>query len=136
MFLVHDSNEGDHLKHLKIIFGNIREAGLKLKLSKLAFFKHNLQYLGNLISCKVIYPLKEKVASLVNLAPIDVTDTRHIIGLASLYRKFIANFSNIVRYLLMYTKKNTPFVWSPLCQVSFDTSILHCQITPFLFYQN
>ena len=37
--LAHDSNEKDHLEHLKMIFKNIREARLTLKLSKSAFVK-------------------------------------------------------------------------------------------------
>ena len=36
--LVHESSEKDHLEHLKMIFQKIREAGLKLKLLKCAFF--------------------------------------------------------------------------------------------------
>ena len=40
-----------------------------------------------------MHPLKEKVASLVQLAPpTDVTETRHIIGLASYYRKWYPKF--------------------------------------------
>ena len=30
--LVHNTNENDHLEHLKLIFQNITEAGLKQKL--------------------------------------------------------------------------------------------------------
>ena len=37
--LVYDSNEEEHLKHLKLILTKNRGAGLKLKLSKVAFFK-------------------------------------------------------------------------------------------------
>ena len=40
--LIHDSNEEDQLKHVKMIFEEITKAGLKLKLSKCAFFKKPL----------------------------------------------------------------------------------------------
>ena len=46
--LVNDVSENDHLEHLKLIFQKIRETGLKLKLSKYAFFKRHLQYFGYL----------------------------------------------------------------------------------------
>ena len=39
----------------------------------------------------------------------DVTETRNIIGLASYYRKFVSNFSDIVKLLTDLTKKNTIF---------------------------
>ena len=31
--LVHDASQSDHLEHLKLIFQNIREVGMRLKLS-------------------------------------------------------------------------------------------------------
>ena len=66
--------------------------------------------------------MKVKLASFVKLAPpIDVTETRHIIGFVPYYRNFIANFSDIMRPLEGLTKKNTPFVWRQLCQANFDT---------------
>ena len=37
--LVHNASENDHLEHLKLIFQKNREAGLKLKLSKLCIFQ-------------------------------------------------------------------------------------------------
>ena len=69
-----------------------------------------------------MYSLKEKIVSFVLLAPPTiVTEIWHIIGLAFCYRKFIANFNDIMRPLNELKKKNTPFVWSPLCQVSLNT---------------
>ena len=40
--LVHDFNEEDHLEHLRMTFLKIREAGLKLKLSKCEFFSKGM----------------------------------------------------------------------------------------------
>ena len=81
--LVHDSNEEHHLEHLKMIFLRIRK-GLKLKLSKYAFFKRHLQYLGHLISGvgNISFEGKSGFTS-KSSAPKDVTETRHIKGLAS-----------------------------------------------------
>ena len=103
--LVHDSNEENHLKYLKIIFEKIRKGGLKLKLSKCALMKCPLQYLGHLISDEEINPSKENVVSLVNLALPFSTETRHIIGLDSYYRMFIANLSNTLGSLTELKKK-------------------------------
>ena len=120
--LAHDLNEQDHVNYLKMTFRKIREEGLQLKLLKCGFFKCYLQHLGHFIPGEGIYSQKEKVASLINLAlSTNVTETRHIKNLASYYRKFIANFSNVVRPLTELTKKSTLFVWSALCKVSFDT---------------
>ena len=65
--LVLDDSENDHLEHLRLIFSQkIREASRKQKLSKGAFFKGNLQYLGHLILGKGLCPLKENPETMVN----------------------------------------------------------------------
>ena len=58
-----------------------------INLSKCAFFKRQIQYLGHLILGKGMYSMKEKVEKILDLAsPRDVTETRHIIKLAFYYR--------------------------------------------------
>ena len=68
------------------------------------------------MSRKNFIQLGKKVPSLGNLAqPTHVTETSHILGLASYYRKFNANYSNIVRPLSEWTRGSTPFHWNSLC---------------------
>ena len=69
MMYKYDSKKEDHLQNLKVIFMKIREAGLKLKLLRCPFVERHLKYLGHLISDKGFYPLKGKVALIVNKAP-------------------------------------------------------------------
>ena len=91
--------------------------------------------MGHLISGEGMYPLKEKVGSLVHLVPpTDVTETRHITGLIYYYRKFIANFSDVMRPLNELTRTNTLFVWSPWCQFSFDTIKIILTNSPILVF--
>ena len=58
---IFSKDEAEHLKHIKIIFQKLKEAGLKLKESKCDFFKKEIHYLGHLISDKGIYLLPEKL---------------------------------------------------------------------------
>ena len=96
--------------------------GLKLKPSKCDLFKLHIEYLGHLISGTGIYLLKQNVQAILNLAPpSNVTQVRHILGLASYYRKFTAMFSSIVSPITSLTKKNVPFVWTAVCQTALDT---------------
>ena len=43
--------------------------GMKLKPSKCYFFKLHIEYLGHLISGTGIYPLKQKIQAILDLAP-------------------------------------------------------------------
>ena len=54
----------EHLQHLKVVFQHLKDANLKVKLSKCQFFKKHLNYLGHLISEQSIQPLPEKVAAI------------------------------------------------------------------------
>ena len=97
--------------------------GLNLKPSKFNFFTLHIEYLGHLISGTGIYPLKQKVQAILDLAPpSNVTQVRHILGLASYYRKFIAIFSSIVSPITSLTKKHISFVWTAACQTALDTN--------------
>ena len=62
--IIFSKNEEEHLKHIKIIFKKLKEAGLKLKESKCDFFKREIHYLGHLISVDRIHPLPEKLDSI------------------------------------------------------------------------
>ena len=82
--IVYSKTEQDHLTHLQTVFNKFRYAGLKLKPSKCDFFKLHIEYLRHLISDTGIYPLKQKVQAILDLAPpSNVMQVRHILGLAS-----------------------------------------------------
>ena len=60
--LVYNMSWKHHLQHLEIVFKHLKEANLKIKLSKFQFFKEYIHYLCHLISKHGIQPLLEKVS--------------------------------------------------------------------------
>ena len=48
------------LKTSRVSLQKIREAGIKLKMSKCYFFKKEIEYLGHTVSGQGISPMKEK----------------------------------------------------------------------------
>ena len=119
--IVYSKTEQDHLTHLWKIFEKFRHTGLKLKPSKCDFFKLHIEHLGHLISGTGFYPLKQQIQTILDLAPpFNVTQVRHILGLASYYRKFIPMFSLTVSPITSLTK-NIPFVWAASCQTALNT---------------
>ena len=65
--IIFSRNEREHLKHIRIIFQKLIDAGLKLKESKCDFFKKEIHYLGHLISSEGVHPLPEKLATIHNM---------------------------------------------------------------------
>ena len=94
----------EHLRHIEIIFQELKAAGLKLKESKCDFFKKEIHYLGHLISDEGIYPLPEKLDTIRNIPkPRNPKEIKQFLGLCGYYRKFVPHFSDISRLLVKLT---------------------------------
>ena len=86
----------EHLQQLRLVLERLREAQLRLKVSKCVFLREQVQYLGHAISKQGIGPDPDKVAKVQNFpVPTDVHKLRQFLGLASYYRHFIQNFAAI-----------------------------------------
>lgn len=123
------------LQNLKLVFGRLREANLKLKPKKCTFFQDEIKYLGHLVSEKGVRCDTEKTEAIRNWPrPKNVPDIRSFLGLASYYRKFIPSFSEISFPLNQLTRKNQKFIWSDKCENSFHKLREALTSTPVLAY--
>ena len=66
--------------------------------------------------------------------PTSQTEVRSFLGLASYYRRFILNFSDVVKPLTNLTKKEQPFIWTPECDEAFNTMKQMLTTAPILAY--
>jgi hypothetical protein len=104
--IVFSKTKEEHLTNLERIFDLLKEADLKLGLSKCKFMCESVQYLGHVISAKGITPDPEKIEALKNYErPTSVVEIQSFLGLASYYRRFIKNFADIAHPLIELTKK-------------------------------
>ena len=114
-------DEEEHLEHLRIIFQQLKEAGLKLKRSKCGFIKRHIQYLGHLISQDGIQPFLEKLESIRDMpAPRNPKEIKQFLGLAGYYHKFVPRFSALSIPLTQLTHKDVLFEWTKECQAVFQ----------------
>jgi hypothetical protein len=100
----------EHLANLNSVFGRLREAGLKLQPRKCNFLRHEVSYLGHVVSDKGVTadPAKiERVASWPT--PTTTKEVQQFLGFAGYYRRFIQNFANIARPLHRLTEHNATF---------------------------
>jgi hypothetical protein len=104
--IVFSRSKEEHLTNLEQIFNLLKEANLKLGLSKCKFVCESVQYLGHVISVNGILPDPGKVEFLKNVKrPTTITEIQSFLGLASYYRRIIRNFANIAHPLIELTRK-------------------------------
>ena len=80
-------------------------------------------YLGHVFSATGMAPNQEKVRAIKEWpVPSDVTEVCRFLGLASYYRRYIHQFSDIAAPLHSLTQKGAQLLWTPESQTTFTTS--------------
>jgi hypothetical protein len=99
----------------------LEQQQLWLKPEKCEFLRHEVEYLGLLISCNQICMDPTKVKAVTEWpAPKNVTELQWFIGFSNFYRRFIDHFSGVGRPLHDLTKDKTPYVWSNACNTAIE----------------
>lgn len=102
----------EHLMHLSQVLDALREANLKIKISKCRFAQSEVDFLGHKVTRDGILPSTRKVEALMQMPyPKNVKEVMSFNGLANYFRKFVPNFSTVARPLNDLIKKDTPWKW-------------------------
>jgi hypothetical protein len=96
--LIYSKNEEEHARHLRIVLTHLREHQLYAKFSKCAFWLEEIQFLGHVSSAKGIAVDPSKVKDILEWKP--PTDY---------YRRFIPDFSKLVKPITSLLKNDTKF---------------------------
>ena len=101
--------------------GRILSSGLKLKPSKCHLFQEEVAFLGHIVGADGVKPDPDNLVRVANWPrPMNVTEVRSFVGLATYYRRFVKSFADVAAPLTDLTKKGKKFVWSNECEVAFD----------------
>src|SRR3954469_22178179 len=120
--LVFLETEEEHVEHLRLVLGKLREWKFYAKFSKCEFWMKEVVYLGHIISAERIKVHPEKVDAIVNWEPPQIVkQLRSFLGLAGDCRRFVENYSQIAKPLSNLLQKCAKFVWSPECDVAFNS---------------
>jgi hypothetical protein len=119
--LIYSKNEEEHAQHLRIVLTCLREHQLYAKFSKCAFWLQEIQFLGHVLSAKGIAVDPSKVKDILECKPqTTVHQFKSFLGLAGYYRRFIPDFSKLVKPITSLLKNDTKFIWSSKCNEAFE----------------
>ena len=127
----------EHIQHIESVFKLLREAGLKIKLSKCTFLQKQVEYLGHIVTEKGIGPDPKKLLSITNYpTPKNCDELRSFLGLAGYYRKFVKNYADKAHSLTQLTKKDSEWEWGPEQQTAYHLLKDGLTSPPILSYPN
>lgn len=111
----------EHLHRLRLVLQQLREAKLTLHPGKCTLAAHQVAFLGHQVSQEGLRPDPALVQTLQHLAPpVNQTEVRQFLGLASYYRRFVPGFAKIAALLNALLKKEEPFAWNEESQLAFQ----------------
>eukprot|EP00253_Pinus_taeda_P015626 PITA_15626 len=114
--------KGEHLQHVRRVLKKLQQNKLLINLNKCTFLQKELVYLGFIIVENELKMDPEKIVAIINWpSPTSFFEVRSFHELASFYRKFIRNFSEICASMLDTIKKaSQPFCWIKAAEDSFQ----------------
>jgi hypothetical protein len=119
--LIYSKNEEEHAQHLWIVLTRLREHQLYAKFSKCTFWLEEIQFLGHVLSTKGIAVDPSKVKDILEWKPpTTMHQVRSFLGLAGYYRRFIPDFSKLVKPITSLLKNDTKLNWSSRCNEAFE----------------
>jgi hypothetical protein len=135
--LIYSKSEEEHAKHLWIVLTRLREHQLYAKFSKCTFWLEEIQFLGHVLSENGIVVDPSKVKDILEWkSTTTVHQVRSFLGLAGYYRRFIPDFSKIVKLFTSLLKNDTKFNWSSRCNEAFEQLKVLLTIAPVLAQQD
>lgn len=104
------------------VLSKLRSADLKLQVDKCEFLRHEVNYLGHVISRQGLSPDPKKLEAGTNFPrPKDVKNVKQFLRLAGYYRMFIKDFAQIAKPLTRLLENETNFVWEEKPEEAFLT---------------
>ncbi len=121
-----------HKWHVWLILNRLREADLQIDIDKCEFHVQKTIFLELLMSIEKLKMNSRKIQAVVDWFTLNnLTQMQFFIDFCNFYRRFIKNFSKIVRSMIQLTQKKIIFEWNEVCQIIFD-HMKRCIIETFI----
>ena len=125
----------EHESKFNKLMERLRNAKLRLQPDKCEFLRHEVNYLGHIISEDGVKPDPKKIEAVSKFPrPKKVKNIKQFLGLAGYYRRFIPDFSKVAKPLTQLLKKDTPFKWAENQENAFNNLKTALMTKPILQY--
>jgi len=110
-----------HKRHVRLVLHRLRETDLQVNINKCEFHVQKIFFLRLLLFIEGLKMNLRKVQAVVEWSTsTNLTQMQFFVDFCNFYRRFIKNFSKIVRSLIRLTQKEVIFEWDQACQTTFD----------------
>lgn len=119
--LIFSPDQETHDTHVKMVLSRLRENSLYAKLEKCSFDQDTVEYLGYIISPHGISMARDKVETIATWKqPDSKRAVQSFLGFANFYRRFVRNYSSLVKPLTDLTRSNSEFLWTDEATHAFE----------------
>ncbi len=119
--LIYSKTLKEHRTHVKEVLDKLREVDLQIDIDKCEFKIQEISFLELLIFINDLRMNFRKVDVIRNWkVSRSLTHVQIFIDFCNFYRRFIKNFSKIIRLMIKLTQKNHLFEWTKICQMIFE----------------
>ncbi len=110
-----------HKWHVWLVLHRLRETDFQMNINKCKFHVQKIFFLKLLLFIEELKMNLRKVQVVVEWSTsTNLTQMQFFVDFCNFYRRFIKNFSKIVRSLIQLTQKKMIFEWDQACQTIFD----------------
>ena len=118
---VFGKNFEEHMSRVEEVVERIKAAGLKLKPQKCQMFQREVVFLGHVVSGEGVRPSPTNIAKILSWPkPKIAKQVKQPVAMGSYYRRYVRDFANLVRPMVKLTKKGKKFLWTEICDRSFE----------------
>ncbi|GJT48758.1 reverse transcriptase domain-containing protein [Tanacetum coccineum] len=120
--LIYSKTKKDHEHHLRLMLDLLRNEKLYAKFSKCEFWLQEVHFIGHVVNHDGIHVDPSKIEAVKSWKALTTpSEVRSFMGLVGYYRRFIENFSKIVKPLTSLTQKNQKYEWGEKQEKAFQT---------------
>ena len=109
--LIYNCIKKEYIRHVRLMLNKLREVGLQMNIKKCEFDVEEIVFLDVIISESDLRMNSEKMKIIINwITSINLKEVQDFVRFANFYRRFIKNFSKVIRSLMKLTRKEQFFV--------------------------